>query len=331
MVRYLKIFILLGFLFSVHATKAQQFELSQFQKGVAIDFSVIDIKRIEKGIKILNNAQKQEQLAIAAIESINEDEKLKQTNPEYKKAVKKLLEASESYRQGFMLIYTVYQENAVKFKDAQRKINHYAAGVNKAKFYERKASKAYERALNIRDLLPQMEKFDLIQYKMAEAIELEKLCIRDRSRALRIYQDFPVEYDYGWEDDVTTEQVNAAFKDPAISRPPADLFVQSKLKETENKTNTPLEAPIVFKVQIAAHTVPMTKEYIKENIYYGSEPINETFDGTWYKYSIGEFDNFNDAKSLLISSRVRKAFVVAYQEGEKLTIKNALAKIKASQ
>jgi hypothetical protein len=328
---YIAFIISVSLLFTTQGF-SQPFSPSDFQKGVALDFSIIDEKRIEKGIKLINEAYEIEKEAILAIEAIAEDEKLKQTVPGYKKAVKRLVQASESYREGFMILYTVFQENSIKFKDTQRKINHYAAGVNKAKFYERKASKAYSRALSIRDLLLEMEKFDLIQYKMAEALELEKLSIRDRGRALQIYQDFPVEYDYGWEDDVTEEQVNAAFKDPAISRPPDDLFVQAKKAAvTEDAPEKPAEAPIVFHVQIAAHTVKMSDEYIEEHIYQGSEPVTEIFEDNWYKYIIGRYDNFNDAKELLIASRVRKAFVVAYQGGKRLTIKQALAKIKQNQ
>lgn len=308
-----------------------QFKAEDFQKGVSIDFSIIDQKRIEKGINILNDAFQQEREAISMVENIDETDKLAATSTEYKKAIKKLVQASEAYREGFMIIYTVYQENCIKFKATQKKINHYAAGVNKAKFYEKKGSKAYDRALSIRDLVQMMEKADLIQYKMAEALELEKLSIRDRSRSLQIYQDFPVEYDYGWPDDVTEEEVNAAFKDPAISRPPDDLFIQAKVKEQKASTEKVKEDAIIFYVQIAAHTVPMTKEYIKENVYFGNMPVTEKFESNWYKYTIGEFDNFNDAKKLLQSSSVQKAFVVAYQGDKRLSIKEALAKIKNNQ
>jgi hypothetical protein len=75
----------------------------------------------------------------------------------------------------------------------------------------------------------------------------------------------------------------------------------------------------------------MSDEYIDEHIYQGSEPVTEIFEDNWYKYIIGRYDNFNDAKELLIASRVRKAFVVAYQGGKRLTIKQALAKIKQNQ
>ena len=310
---------------------AQPLTVADFQKGVALKFSIIDEKRIEKAVSIINDAREKESAALTYIESIAENEKLNATSPEYKKAVKMLLATSETYREGFMLFYTVYQEKAIGFNETQKKLNHYATGVNKARYYESKSRKAYERAMSIRDLLIQLEKYDLIQYKMTESFELEKTAIRDRGRALQIYQDFPVEYDYGWEDDVTPEQVNAAFGDPTINRPPDDLFVQLPVDTSSADKSKPAMDPIVFYVQIAAHTEPMSKEYIHEHIYAGNYEIREIVEDNWYKYSIGTFNNFNDAKALLSSSRVQKAFIVAYQNGKKLTIHDALNQIRKNQ
>lgn len=309
---------------------AQQFQSSDFRKGLSVKLDILDEKRIDKGVEIINNAYKIERGAIDAFESMNENDKPNSTSPEYKKVVKTLLEASEKYREGIMVVYTVFQENCVKRGELMNKQYSYASGLNKAKFYDRKASKAYDRALSIRDLILMFEKPEMIQYKMAEAIELEKLAIRDRGRALQIYQDFPVEYNYGWDDDVTPGQVEAAFKDPAISKPPEDLFVQKPIAEIQPSTKAK-EPPIVFKVQIAAHTSKIDEKYIRENIYGGNLPIIELFEDNWYKYSIGEFDNFNAASTLLKQIQVNKAFVVSYQEGKKLPIKDALAKIRANQ
>lgn len=309
----------------------QQYKAEDYRRELSVKLSVIDEKRLDKGIKLLNEAYENELQAINIIESLPEDEKLQATHPNYKKAVKKLVQTSEIYREGHMIVYTVFQENCVKFQEEMKKMKHYAAGLNKAKLYERKSSKAYERALSIRDLLLVIEKPELIQYKMAEAVELEKMSIQHRGRALQIYQDFPVEYNYNWDNDITPEEVAAAFKDPAVSRPPDDLFVQSPVKEDIEKPEKIKEGQIIFMVQIAAHTVKMDESYIRENIYFGNLPIKELYDDNWYKYSIGEFDNFNDANALLKSSRVAKSFVVAYQDGKKLTIKSALAKIRANQ
>ncbi len=328
----LRIHSLFGFLLCCLSGNlyAQQFQSADFRKDLSVKLDVIDEKRIDKGVEIINQAYIIERDAINSFESMKETDKPDATSPEYKKVVKTLLEASEKYREGMMVIYTVFQENCVKRGELMNKQYSYASGLNKAKFYDRKASKAYDRALSIRDLILMFEKPELVQYKMAEALELEKLSIRDRGRALQIYQDFPVEYNYGWDDDVTPSQVEAAFKDPAISKPPDDLFVQKPISEIQPAAKKK-EAPIVFKVQIAAHTSKIEENYIRENIYSGNLPIIEAFEDNWYKYSIGEFDNFNQANTLLKQIQVNKAFVVAYQEGKRLPIKDALAKIRANQ
>lgn len=330
---YFKIIIAFSVLPLNGLVSAQQFKAEDYRRDLSVVLTVIDEKRLDKGVKILNQAYTNELEAISLIEDLPEDEKIKATHANYKKAVKKLIQTSEVYREGHMLIYTVFQESCVEFQEEMKKMKHYASGLNKAKLYERKSAKAYERSLSIRDLILMIEKPELIQYKMAEAVELEKLSVQHRGRALQIYQDFPVEYNYNWENDLTPEEVAAAFKDPAISRPPDDLFVQSAQKQEETLNNEVgvIEGPIVFRVQIVAHTIKMDESYIRENIYYGNLPIKEIFDGTWYKYSIGEFDNFRDADALLKGSRVRKSFVVAYQDDKRLTIKAALAKIRENQ
>ncbi len=309
--------------------QSQSFDPADYRKDLSIKISVIDEKRIEKGVKILNDASVQEKEALNKLESLKEDEKLDATSPLFKKAVKELIESSEQYREGHIIIYTVFQENCVKFGEEMKKMNHTAAGVNKARFYERKGANAFDRALSKRDLILMLEKPEQIQYKMAEALELEKLAIRDRGRAVQIYQDFPVEYDYHWEDDVTDEEVRAAFKDPAVSLPPDDLFVQVPAEELLKDTTK--EPPIVFRVQIAAHTAPIDEEYIRSSIYMGSLAIQEVHEGGWYRYSIGSFDNFRAASDLLKKCGVKKSFIVAYQEGKRLTIKEALEKIKENQ
>lgn len=315
-------------IFSVNVN-AQKYESEQFRADLSVKISLVDEKKIEKGVELLNAAYNSELEAIDLIENLPEDEKLKASDIEYKKAVKKMVQTSELYREGSAIIYNVFQENCVEFQAEMQKMKHYASGLNKAKLYERKSGKAYERASSIRELLLIIEKPELLQYKLEEAMELEKLAIQHRGRALQIFQDFPVEYDYNWENDITPEEVEAAFKDPAIVRPPKDLFVQAKVVKKNTKKEEYI--PISFRVQIAAHTVRMEDSYIQDNIYFGQLPIKEIHEGGWYKYSIGEYENFNEANALLKSSRVAKSFVVAYQGASKLSIKEALEIIKENQ
>ena len=83
---------------------------------------------------------------------------------------------------------------------------------------------------------------------------------------------------------------------------------------------------IIFKVQIAAHTVPLTEEYLR-TIYLGGMQIDMIYEEEWYKYSIGRYKTLEEATETLEICNVKKAFIIAYQEGKKLTIQEALERM----
>jgi hypothetical protein len=303
----------------------QNFTAAIYRKDLNIKLTTIDEKRIDKAVEILNTAQVIEDEALSILQNMSDTEKIAGISADYIKSIKKLLQASEKYKEGHSLIYTVYNENCGKFDNVMRKIQHYASGVNKAKYYEQKGEKSFNKSLSIREIILVADKPEWIQYKMHEAIEMEKLAIRDKGRALNIYQDFPVEYDYQWEDDISSEILAEFFKNPIVNVPPDEVF-----KKKPIPVELPKEEAIVFRVQIAAHSVQITNDYIK-TFYTGEEKPIEVFEKSWYKYQIGNFDNYASADSLQKICRVPRAFVVAYQNDQKLSIKDALKKIRAAQ
>jgi len=316
--------ILLYFIF-LSCCNAQQFAVSDYRKELNIKLDIIDEKRLEKGVESLNDGLALENEALGNLESIDDDEKMIGISSNYTKVIKKLIDASELYKEGHGLIYAVFSDNCTKFIGLNKKMNHYASGTNKAKYYEIKGSNTLEKSVRIRNIILQANKAEWLQYKMHEAIELEKLAVRDVGRALQIYQDFPVEYNYGWENDVTPEQLAIFFNNPSVKLPPEDAF----LKKPVDVTIAP-EEKIIFRVQIAAHTVPLETDYIR-TFYTGTDTIKQVLEGKWYKYQIGSFDSFESADSMQKSCRVPRAFIVAYQNNKRLSIKEALAKLKAGQ
>lgn len=320
---YIKIAL---FLFISGFAYGQQITLKQYRGELNIKLEVIDEKRMEKGIKTLNDAVSIENEALAILNSMDDMEIMEGESGKYRKMLKAFMDASATYAEGHEIIYTVYNTNCEKFGDEMKKMNHYASGMNKAKYYEHKGERTIERARSIREILVEADKPEWIQYKMHEAFELEKLAIRDKGRALQIYQDFPVEYNYGWDDDVTMEELARFFHNPVINLPPEEVF--KRVPEEERKE--PEGGKVEFRVQIAAHTVQLTDEYIR-TFYTDDEEILEVREGAWFKYQIGSFDNFEDANRLRIACRVPRAFVVAYQAGKKLTIKQALDILQANQ
>jgi len=77
---------------------------------------------------------------------------------------------------------------------------------------------------------------------------------------------------------------------------------------------------IRYKVQVAASRVKMTKAEIRE-IYCGKHKVYEALEEGWYKYSIGFFENYNEALQLRDNICTPGAFVVAYKNSQKVTIK----------
>jgi hypothetical protein len=300
--------------------------LKTYRGELNIKLEVLDEKRLEKGIETLNSAVVIEREALSLLKAMDDEEKIEGSSSNYKKMLRDFMQASSLYQEGHGLIYLVYDENCTKFLEEMKKMNHYASGMNKAKYYEQKGERTLVRANAIREILQEADKPEWIQYKMHEAFELEKLAIRDKGRALQIYQDFPVEYNYGWDDDVTPQELARYFNNPVINLPPEEVFKRVPPEEKRE----PEGGPIVFRVQIAAHTVPIEEEYIR-TFYTGPDSIIEVWENSWYKYQIGSFDNYHDADKLRIACRVPRAFVVAYQDNKKLTIKEALAKLQAVQ
>ena len=305
---------------------AQSFSVSQYRRNLNVKLESIDEKRLEKGVETLNEASSFENEALDILKHMPDSELIEGNSANYKKMMRRFYEASETYHEGHLYIYTVFDENCAKFLEEMRKMNHYASGMNKAQYYEQKGESNMKRATMLREVLLEADKPEWMQYKMHESMELEKLAIRDKGRALQIYQDFPVEYNYDWDDDVSAEELARYYKNPVINLPPDDVFKKSQ----DKKQTKPESGRIVFRVQIAAHTVILEDEYIR-TFYTGQDSVMQTREGKWYKYQIGSFDNYKDADNLRIKCRVPRAFVVAYQDDRKLTIKEALALIQSGQ
>ena len=88
---------------------------------------------------------------------------------------------------------------------------------------------------------------------------------------------------------------------------------------------TPHDSTIIYySVQIAAHTVPMTENHIRQNIYHGGMTIREIHEDGWYKYLIGRYTDVDEAIKLLNEVNVDKAFVVAYKNGRRVPLKEVV-------
>jgi hypothetical protein len=83
--------------------------------------------------------------------------------------------------------------------------------------------------------------------------------------------------------------------------------------------NATVSPNFLFKVQIAASRVQMSQQVLK-GIYSGNEEIVESFEDKWFKYTIGQFMSYNDARNCRDRINVKGAFVIAYLNGKRMKI-----------
>ncbi|MFC2136907.1 hypothetical protein ACFLTE_01910 [Bacteroidota bacterium] len=77
---------------------------------------------------------------------------------------------------------------------------------------------------------------------------------------------------------------------------------------------------LIFNVQVAASRKLLDLKTISQ-IYNGNYPIFISFEDGWYKYRIGKTTSITEANKLKVYSNVKGAFIVAYKENKKLSLK----------
>lgn len=235
-----------------------------------------------------------------------------------KRAVRLIIQSSDSYKYSTELIYQVYKDKADAFWAQMRKEGHYAVGLEKARYLEREARGFYNNAnlmrIRIENAAEFMEAFNIHN----EARQMERDAIRFLSRACQIYQDYPVEYDYGWVDDINIDEI-LALRNKLYEEPPLPVVQEVPEEPQKNERDT---CHIVYRIQIAAHTVPIREIYLR-SLYKGPEKILEVREGKWYKYQYGNYDSYLKVDAELNQANIDRAFVTAYCNNVRFAIKKA--------
>ncbi len=104
-----------------------------------------------------------------------------------------------------------------------------------------------------------------------------------------------------------------------------DLLAQNteqKTTKNNNKVNSNLPKGLIFKIQIAADSKMMSEELLK-NLYQGTEQIDLIEEDGWYKYSVGKLNTYEKAASLKKTIDAKGCFIVAYNNGIKVSLQAA--------
>lgn len=101
-----------------------------------------------------------------------------------------------------------------------------------------------------------------------------------------------------------------------------ELEDEERRKREEEKSRN-MKGALVYQVQIAASKKALPKWKVARLYKATSEVTRKNYDG-WYKYSVGKFTKYEDAKKFVKAVRIKGAFVVAYLNDEKIDIKEAI-------
>jgi hypothetical protein len=91
--------------------------------------------------------------------------------------------------------------------------------------------------------------------------------------------------------------------------------------------SVPVEAGIYYRIQLAAthRIIDPVSNFKRYNL---DKPVLLEYHNGWYKYSIGSFAKYSDAnnyKEMIVTrKKISGAFIVAYQNGQRIEVKDAL-------
>src|SRR4030042_2588266 len=141
-------FLLILFLITSIAFKcpAQQYASTIFTTGLNVKFDVTEIKKFERAQKLLNDADLLLQEANRKYSELTDVEKRQRLSSGYNGALKKLFESSETTKEANNLAFSVLQQKYQSFWQKMNRVNHYASGMDKARYYENSAIKNLNRS-----------------------------------------------------------------------------------------------------------------------------------------------------------------------------------------
>ena len=117
-------------------------------------------------------------------------------------------------------------------------------------------------------------------------------------------------------------------KEPIAQNAKKEVITRPVKKIISQIQSIPLSTQdsIKFRVQIAACRVPLDVKSLKAK-YPGNREIFMYMEEGWYKYAIGAFNSYFEAKRILKQCGVNDAFIAAYSGTKKLVLMSAIREI----
>lgn len=295
--------------------------------------------KLDRAARMMANADNEYQKYKSMFTS---DKKGKQKKAEKKTVTAKrnILSAANYYNKGYSLLYQSYidklstlvysfqddQTNATKLTDEAETI--FAQGqtlLTKNGSYTDKELKKDVRYKSLENTVKNgADKENEAVMKLVEAMQL--FDNQDQRR-----QQYNEKDSRAWQNSLMENSISGY--QTYIEDYPNGIHIneaQSKIKELEDKIKIAEQQQdnpeLVYHVQIMADKHAWTTNEIKNKIYSTNEKITENFYDGWYKYWIGSYSSYEDAKAKAKKIRYKRrgVFVVATVNGVPVKILQAL-------
>ncbi|MEN8119560.1 MAG: hypothetical protein ABFS35_04410 [Bacteroidota bacterium] len=248
---------------------------------------------------------------------------LKKTIKVENKALKNRIESLDNYHEVVVQKYQIYKNDLQKFLKTAKKPK-----VDSAKVWAKLAYDSFERAdVKVQIAYHTVSYGDIFDI-YTEAYKLEQIGI--------LYQEQMYGVFLGWSQaDLKriNDEIFALQKNEPLNSPAEEAFVSDYIEHTIDSvvyekvivydTVTVKEKipGLIFKIQIAASKTPLSIAALRK-IYYADDIINTVIENGWYKYSVGMFDTYREARKFKMIIGVRDSFVVVYKRGKKIEVPN---------
>jgi hypothetical protein len=126
----------------------------------------------------------------------------------------------------------------------------------------------------------------------------------------------------------TAPPAPASSEKKPVSKSPEETIAKTDTKAAD--VPAPSSTGIIFKVQLASKQTNVGKDYFKNKFHVDNDIYIEKAEGQ-YKYYAGNFQLFDQAKELCNKMKqqgITDAFVVAYKNNQRISIKDALSAVK---
>jgi uncharacterized protein YbjQ (UPF0145 family) len=332
-----RVFILFLFVFFIsNYLNAQKKYLSE-QERTAIIYNQLSTKSKSIAKKLVDdeeNANKLMDIADKYYQELAEYrievQKIEKKNKRYKlyKKMEKVenaalqlrIEALDNFHEAAVRKYQLFQEDIQKFYKQSS-----SAKIDSSKSLEKFAHDAFANAeVKVQiayHTVNHGEQFDI--YTRAYVLEQIGLLYQHKIYAMFLnWNEFVLKHiDKEIESLLKNEPLNTYSEDKQITR---DSIVYKEVLIHDTIIIEKEKPEIIYRVQIAASKVPVSIPELQK-IYPSNGTIHTSIENGWYKYSVGMFNSYREAKKFKINIGVKDAFVVAYINNKRVNISKALS------